>query len=263
MATMVTIVTIVTGQLQPLCKSLTKKLFSMSLMLLCTLSLQGCEQPIAADDYFPLNKGVTWLYKVTETRSNEATTRYFEIKNQGPVDLKNEYSGEPVSIRRTSDGTDYYILQDDTGSYRIGQRTIVDTQPRFEPKPLRFLPNRQDLEVGRTWTLMSQTYAIQSANAAANNTTGSQAIEVEYEIMDINATVTTPAGTFEKCVLVEGKAVASIWADPKTGYHDVDIRHREWYAPGVGLVKLERDEPLDLTFFQGGQIRFELIKFER
>ncbi|MGB0663453.1 MAG: hypothetical protein ACPGMR_06665 [Pontibacterium sp.] len=260
---MATMVTIVTVQLQPFCKGLTKKLLSISLSLLFTLSLQGCEQPIAADDYFPLNKGVTWLYKVTETRSTEATTRYFEIKNQGPVDLKDEYSGEPVSIRRTSDGTDYYILQDDTGSYRIGQRTIVETQPRFESKPLRFLPNRQDLEVGRTWTLASQTYAIRSINAAAHNLTGSHPIEMEYEITDIEAKVTTPAGTFEKCVLVEGKAVASIWADPKTGYHDVDIRHREWYAPGVGLVKLERNEPLDLTFFQGGQIRFELIKLGR
>lgn len=35
------------------------------------------------------------------------------------------------------------------------------------------------------------------------------------------------------------------------GYRDIQIRTTEWHAPGIGLVKLVREEPLDTDVFQG------------
>ena len=54
-----------------------------------------------------------------------------------------------------------------------------------------------------------------------------------------------------------------MYVDPRLGYQDILLTQKEWYAPGVGLVKLIREEPLDLPMFKGGSIMMELEKYER
>ena len=84
---------------------------------------------------------------------------------------------------------------------------------------------------------------------------------MSYRVASRDETVIVPAGKFEHCLLVEGDAKLTMFADPMTGYTDVPITTREWYAPGVGLVKLERTEPLDSSVFKGGSYVFELVGF--
>jgi hypothetical protein len=86
---------------------------------------------------------------------------------------------------------------------------------------------------------------------------------MSYRIAAEDETVVVPAGKFEHCLLVEGMATLTLFADPLTGYQDVSIKTREWYAPGVGLVKLERTEPLDTRVYKGGSYLFELVSTER
>jgi len=51
------------------------------------------------------------------------------------------------------------------------------------------------------------------------------------------------------------------YADASAGYQEILINHSEWYAPGVGLVKLERDEPLDTSIMKGGKVTMVLSSF--
>jgi hypothetical protein len=51
-----------------------------------------------------------------------------------------------------------------------------------------------------------------------------------YRIVDASAVIQVPAGTFERCVVVE----AALRVDK-----DRSLTHRAAYAPGVGLVRLE------------------------
>ncbi|MCU7946598.1 MAG: hypothetical protein KZQ72_08155, partial [Candidatus Thiodiazotropha sp. (ex Cardiolucina cf. quadrata)] len=45
------------------------------------------------------------------------------------------------------------------------------------------------------------------------------------------------------------------WGPP---LEEILINTTEWYAPGVGLVKLLREEPLDNDVFAGGHVLLEL-----
>ena len=235
--------------------------FRLSLLAAAVL-LAGCGSEIPPDDYFPLQEGVTWTYQVTEDLTDHQIEREFSITNMGPADLDGDYENEPVYLRRTSDGTDYYLLSDDSGVYRIAKRTLIEFYPRYEPSEVRVFPNPGDIDLGRVWSANTRAYALHSVASFAVDDPGGKDIEMEYEISSVDASVTVPAGTFDNCVEVTGTAIFPLYADPRLGYQDVFLTQKEWYAPGVGLVKLTREEPLDLEIFKGGLITFELQRVE-
>lgn len=231
-------------------------------LVTAALLLVGCGTEIPPDDYFPLQEGVSWTYQVTEDLTDHQVEREFSITNMGPANLDGDYENEPVYLRRTSDGTDYYLLSDDSGIYRIAKRTLIEFYPRYESSEIRVFPNPGDIDLGRVWSANTRAYALHSVASFAVDDPGDKDIEMEYEISSVDASVTVPAGTFDNCVEVTGTAIFPLYADPRLGYQDVFLTQKEWYAPGVGLVKLTREEPLDLQIFKGGLITFELQKIE-
>ena len=54
----------------------------------------------------------------------------------------------------------------------------------------------------------------------------------------------------------------TVLADARIGASEVPITQTEWYAPGVGLVLLEREEKLDTLQIVGGKVRMQLLSFE-
>ncbi|MGB0732606.1 MAG: hypothetical protein ACPGPF_02535 [Pontibacterium sp.] len=240
----------------PIVKYLSRFILRGIALVACSVLVACSEQPNASH-YFPLDKGITWVYKVTTSTPDESSARRFVIENLGETPIRG-YENEPTYARLTSDGTHYYLLQDDTGTYRVGTKNLIEYSPRVDEQPIRVFLNMADLEVGRSWSLQTQTYAIRGAQAVEGNHSGAFAFNMEFEVAGVGETVSTPIGDFENCIRIEGRGFTSLYADPSTGYQDVNISQTEWYAPGVGLIKLVRDEPLDLTFFKGGTITFEL-----
>lgn len=231
-------------------------IFSLSILLL----LQGCSEHKEVG-YFPVGEGLKWRYQITETLAGKASQRELTIENLGPVQLRGEYSDDPVTHRRTSDGTDYYILQDDTGSYRIAKKTLIEYRPRFDPELVRILPNEKDMEIGRSWTVPTKPYALHRKASYAVPDPAARELNMMFEIKAKGQKVEVPFGEFENCVVIEGKALLTLYVDPREGYQEIEITQTEWYAPGVGLVKLKREEPLDTDIYQGGVIIFELSAF--
>jgi len=231
-------------------------------LLSASILLAGCSSEIPPDDYFPLQSGVTWHYQVTEDLTDHRVEREFSITNMGEANLSGDYENEPVYLRRTSDGTDYYLLADDSGIYRVAKRTLIEFDPLYESSEVRVFPNPGDVDLGRVWSAVTRAYALHSVATFAVEDPGGKDIEMEYEITSLNASVTVPAGRFDNCVEVTGTAIFPLYADPRLGYQDIFLTQKEWYAPGVGLVKLTREEPLDLEIFKGGLITFELAELE-
>ena len=232
--------------------------------LIVSLSLLGCDADIPETDYFPLQKGVMWEYQVDEKLTGRENYRSFTIENRGlaqfPAD--HEYAGDQISIRHTSDGTDYYILKDDSGIYRVAKRTLIEYEPRFDANLVRVLPNHRDLNVGRSWVIPTKPYALHATASFAVPDPRKRDINMQFEIKSITETVEVPAGIFENCIRVEGNTLLTLYVDPKLGYQDIPITQTEWYAPGVGLVKLVRNEPLNVELFKGGSISYELTRFD-
>lgn len=233
------------------------RLLCCSLLLL----LVGCSESSDPENYFPLEKGISWEYRVTLERGEETQRSEFSITNLGAVELQGEWQDIPVFLRRTSDGTDFYIRQDDAGTERIAKRTVVELKPRFDVEPRKVLPGNPDIETGRNWITETRSYVIRSVPAYALSDPAIKPLAMNYEITAVNEQIEVPAGVFKSCVKVEGEAVLSLYADARLGYLDIPIRQTEWYAPGVGLVKLVREEPLEVEMFQGGRISFELSEW--
>jgi len=83
-----------------------------------------------------------------------------------------------------------------------------------------------------------------------------------YRIDAVNVEITTPAGDFSDCLLVEGRAGIRLYVDAARTWRDVPLVTREWYCPKVGLVKLERVEPTPSRLMTGGTYTMELTAWQ-
>ena len=91
--------------------------------------------------------------------------------------------------------------------------------------------------------------------------TRSTRFPMHYQIASLNDTVTVPAGVFRDCIKVTGEATLAMYVDPRSGTHEIPITTTEWYAAGVGLVRLERHEPLSTSQFTGGKVVLVLTAY--
>ena len=209
-----------------------------------------------ASDYFPLDKGVKWVYRV-ETKLTESKPRVssLSIENLG----EQSFQGLEYKVRRTSAGTDYLFRQQDNGIYRHAKRSLVETKPVKDVSPRLVLPLPIPKKTGKSWSVLTQSYTLHRVIPNYEPPYENVAhFYMTYSMLRLDAEVTVPAGHFKHCLLVEGQAQVDQFAGANEGTGEIEITTREWYAPGVGLVKLERLEPLDGSVFKGGSIVMEL-----
>lgn len=233
------------------CKLLT------TLVALCLLS--ACDSGLNAKDpknYFPLNKGLVWEYKHhTELTGKDSKLSTMKIESLG----NKEFQDQNYSVRRTSNGTDYYLKEDDTGIFRYGVRTIVENYPRLDAAPKMVMPLPIPDKVGKSWSEITQSYTLHRVlpNYEPPNENIAR-FYMTYTLVGIDEEISVPAGTYKHCLLIEGQALIDKLSGTNPGSSEIEITTREWYAPGVGLVKMERLEPLDGSVFKGGKITMEL-----
>lgn len=223
---------------------------------LLAIALMGCSPEHSG--YFPLERGAEWTYRVvTKTERGGISETSLHIANLG----KETVGDKDYLIRRTSSGTDYLIRQDATGIYRAGKRTIVQRHPSPDPEPRYVL--KYPLEPGTAWRATTHPYVIRRIHPYIEDYQRSISFPMNYRIESLNETVNVPAGVFSNCIKVIGEADLTMYVDPRIGWGDLPVITQEWYAPGVGLVKLERSEKLDTGVFVGGTLVLELTRFER
>ena len=230
-----------------------------SMLLIILMGLTACDGTPDASDYFPLNKGLNWQYRYRLiTSSDKQEQGRYTVTNVGTTEVDNQ----TVTIRRTDNGRDYYLLQKPDGIYRTASRTLFQTNPVVDDPARMVLPLPYLDDTNRSWSSTTTSYVIHRVGPSTISSANPiKSFVMSYRVTSQNETVTVPAGKFEHCLLVEGEATLTMFTDPLTGYEDVPVKTREWYAPGVGLVKLERTEPLNTRIFKGGRYVFELVRF--
>ncbi len=226
--------------------------------LFCLPLLHACGKPVS-DDYLPLNDGLRWDYQVTITQPHRSENKTLTIENVGTQNIKDT----PTTVRRTSDGTDYYLAAQADGVYRLAKRTVVELTPQLDNPPRLVLPSNPTQAMGKTWSSITMPYLILRLYEGDKSTYAKDLrFPMSYSVKAVDDTVTVPAGTFAHCVQVEGQAEVTMYTDPRKGDSTIQITTQEWYAPGVGLVKLQRDEPLNTDIYKGGTLLMELAAFE-
>lgn len=223
-------------------------------LLLLLLSVAGCgERP---QGYFPMQEGLAWAYRVTTERRGRVETDEYAVRN-----LDSRSIGNRVELtRRTSDGTDYFLVEDRSGIYRTGKRLVVETGPTPDQTPRYVL--RYPLKPGTEWIASTHAYVLRRLHPYEDSLRRGTRLDLSYQIVSLDETVDVPAGRFDNCLLVKGRGNMTIYSDAVLGFTEIPIETREWYAPNVGLVRLERIETLETQVFSGGVRRFELIRFD-
>jgi len=231
------------------------------LAMICVI-VAACDNRLE-NNYFPLEKGLSWDYKRSQTIVGQAWPEVdeFSLRNLGREQINNAASSHAVFVRRTSDGTDYYLSDTAEGIRRVAKRTVVETKPRFDSDLRIVLPSKEKLKFGNIWNVESGPYVLHTRPGYSADLSDNR-FKMAFEVIDLEATVDVPAGRFEGCLKIEGYASIRLFADARIGFVDVPITQTEWYAPGVGMVKLERDEPIDGVFYVGGKVTLELKNFD-
>ena len=230
------------------------------LMAVVSLALASCTK-VAGNDYFPLGEDTAWTYSLDFVMPDGKNKKQISIRTLGESSFKTEDAKVDGVVRRTSDGTEYFVQERDDGFYRVGKRVVVETKPQADKAARLILPKGKNLRVGYTWTLDTSPYVMHWMPPFIEANGSIKPFDLVFEIASLDETVETPAGVFEKCIRVDAVGKMVFYADASLGYQEILINHSEWYAPGVGLVKLERDEPLNTDIMKGGKVTMLLTRF--
>jgi hypothetical protein len=242
--------------------NITIKCFLMGVLVLVCVFISGCDSTQRVTNggvgYFPLDEGRKWSYRVITSLTGSApVVSTLNIKNIG----RKTSQDKQYWVRRTSHGTDYYFQENETGIYRVAKRTIVETKPRLDKISRMVMPLPTPKKVGKSWSVLSQSYTLHRVSPNYEPPFENVArFHMTYTVVGLDEEVTVPAGTFKNCLLIEGQAQIDQHAGANTdeGDGEIEITTREWYAPNVGMVKMERNEPLDGSVFKGGSVVMEL-----
>lgn len=231
------------------------------LLIVCCVAVAGCGRKPADDDWFPLAEGHRWTYRVTTTGDDGSAEREtLTLRTLGPQTLA-MLDDHAAWQRRSDDGVDYWLRADASGIYRVGSKTDLDAEPRWD-KPQRFVL-KAPFQPGTQWQAGTTAYLLARRNDFPREIRHTHPnVPMNYQIETLDDAVDTPAGHFAHCLRVRGIAALRLYADAAGGWRDMTLTTLEWYCRGVGLVKLERQEPARTAFLSGGTRTLELESFK-
>jgi hypothetical protein len=229
--------------------------------LLCTtpLLLAACGATPDDDALFPLAKGRSWTYRVA-TAIDGADTPERETRvlaNRGADTIDGALSWR----RRSESGIEYWLRSDATGIYRIASRNPLEREPQID-NPRRYVL-RKPYAVGTEWEAPTTAYVLARKNEVPREVRLThKSFPMTYRIEALDDKVQTPAGAFEGCARVAGRAEIRLYVDAMFQWRQIPLSTLEWYCPNVGLVRLERKEPSPTRFMVGGTVTMELASWQ-
>lgn len=238
----------------PVAGPITLRFFACALAMASAALLVACTHPGRSDDYFPLDAGRSWTYRVTTTMDDSLSrVETLTIANRAAENM----GGIPAVRRHADSGIDYWLRSDDSGVYRIASRAPLD---RFAvaDEPLRHVLKRP-YAVGTQWQALTTAYVLQRRNEVPKEIRRThKPFPMTYAIDALDEGVEVPAGKFQRCMRVAGRATVRLYVDAQFAWRDIALTTREWYCPGTGLVRVEREELSPSRFMVGGKVKLEL-----
>ncbi|MEQ1683904.1 MAG: hypothetical protein ABL916_09660 [Burkholderiaceae bacterium] len=223
------------------------------------LLLAACGAAPGNDTLFPLAEGKRWTYRVSTVIDEAEWTRRetLVLANRGSDTI----DGAPSWRRRSDAGIEYWLRSDATGIYRIASRNPLEREPQLD-KPRRYVLQKP-YAVGTEWEAPTTAYVLARKNEVPREVRYiHKAFPMHYRIEALAEKVKTPAGEFEGCLRVSGRAEIRLYVDAMFQWRDIPLATLEWYCPGVGLVKLERKEASPTKFMVGGTVTMELTSWQ-
>ena len=230
------------------------------LLAITLLAQPGCGGDDIATRYFPLSEGYQWQYRVKRTTMDGVRDLRYIIATAAPARLE-EVGPEPAAVRETHDGQRFYYAATPAGIERVATRRREGG--RFVTVADRALILPYPLDAAATWTGPSRTAVLENTGPPWETLFRiSVPLAMAYRIDKLDATVETPAGTFTDCVVVSGVGKVNADVGNYIGRTDIAVTTTEWFAPGVGLVRLERTESTTASALDFGSLTMELDRWQ-
>ena len=230
----------------------------LATLCLAFIWLAGCGQ-----DYFPLKGDARWLYELTivprgDNIPSTAKSVRVNISKKAVITQGGQEYKATAQLHQNGFAYFYQFLKAPKEGMHDGIYRVAVWQDRlyYQPEPMLVIPKNP--KVGDEWQrgdrtfLMVQRYPLDAGGRAIVGLT------MNYKVEKLNATVTTKAGTFQNCVYVVGRAKTNFRASRGVGNVDVEVIEENWFAEGVGLVKMERTESSSTEVFGTQSLIMEL-----
>lgn len=226
--------------------------------VLALLSLAACRDHPAGSDYFPLTPGSQWQYRIERT-TMDGVRQLRDLIEVSPI-----APGQAADLRSrvTLDGQRFTYRLTNAGIYRIGVEHTRGPEAVAQTQQLLVMPAQ--LAIDQQWQGDSLTAVLESSAPPWESLFRVQVpVAMHYRVASLDAEVTTPAGTFDHCLLVSGNGSADADFGNGVGAAKVEVTSHEWYAPQVGLVRMERHEHSNAKVVRAGALVMELDNWSR
>ena len=224
-------------------------LVSLSMLTL----LVGCSGSDTDHEFFPLFEDLQWQYRVErKTMDGHAELRY-SISTVAPG---NRQPGTDAT-RETLTGHRYYYEINDEGVFQVGETVGGIKKVDYHDKKKLVLPRR--LAPSQTWISTTHTAVLESSRPPWEKRFRIHVpVEMRYRVDSLSGHVETPAGKVSGCAVVSGFGVGRANISSSTDMVEVSVATKEWFAPKVGLVRMERLERTDMESVSSGSLEMEL-----
>lgn len=216
-------------------------------------ALAGCEDSTRSDDYFPLTPGSQWQYHIERTTMDGTGQQRYLIK----VETPSPDTSADLRSRVTFDGQRFQYKLTDEGIYRIGVQRARESALAEDTQPQMVLPSKIVLD--EQWRGRSMTAVLETRRPPFESMFRAQVpVEMHYRVASLDADVTTPAGEFNNCLLVSGRGTAEADLGNGIGQATIEVTSSEWFAPNVGLVRMDHHETSSAPALRAGAMVMKL-----
>jgi len=220
-------------------------------LFLCMILLSACGREDL--EYFPLEEGIYWRYRMHYEIMNGPMDTFFAIENKPEIRDDTGVLYEQVSM----DGKSYFYRIDDQGLILTQRSRHGDFEDEYRDINRYLL--RFPLQAGNEW--QSDTWSRVLIKVGPPQKTEFRIVArvpVTVNIESMTDTIRVPAGVFRNCMRIRSTGSQFHDAGNYVGNTVVGIDETNWYAPGVGLVKSVRKETTTAKALDYGEIILEL-----
>lgn len=230
------------------------KVYSLSLFVFALLCLSCSKGDVS---YFPLNKGYKWQYDVSLVTRDGLLNQKYILNNLGIGELE----GAPVYLRQSLDGTTLYYSNSAEGIYYLGSVNDRSLVPEFKEDKQLVLPVSHPLNA--EWQQATVTRLLKKTGPPQKTVFEIFAkVLLDTKIESLDEIINVPAGRFENCMKITMSGSTFKDAGNYVGLTLVNVEQTSWYAPGIGLIKMERIETTRSDALDKGTLLIELAEFE-
>ena len=203
-------------------------------------------------EYFPQAEGIRWLYSLTYETVDESRNERLMIENLPAAEM----DGHEVLLQKTLQGDELVYSEREEGLFRDGYFTGRGAKRRFVPQEQLLIP--RPAVTGAKWQSTLKTIALE--NGGPRGVVIDEQVSVEAVVKSLNDVVNVKAGRFRNCLRIEkvGEKDIPLGKYQYIGNTRLRVRETSWYAPGVGLVKVSRQEETDARLLKQGKYELEL-----